>query len=215
MNEELETRLSSLKEEAGVINDFVRKVQVDLKHTGTVNVERVSSGLRVLVSKDNGRVLLKVSDGKDVSSLFPTIVSQLSKISDKDFVVDAQIVFYDSKGKVVSNDEVVAFLSSGCKGKEILERDVTCFFSDLLFFNGESVVGLPWCDRMRMVKGFGFGEQIRLNPMMLAKSEVELGKVVDLFGGVPGTVGVLLKRYVSKYEPGVGGKGCFYLSLKV
>ena len=214
MNEELEVRLKSLKEEAGVINDYVRKIQCDLKHSGTFNVERVSSGLHVLAIKVNGNVVLQVSDGKDVSSLFPTIVSQLSRLTDKDFVVDTQIVFYDSRGKVVPNKAVIDFLGSGCKNGEIFERDVNCFFSDLLSFDGEDVAKLPWCDRTRIIRGFGFNDCIRLNPMMIAKSEDELGKVIDLFGKVPGTIGLLFKRYVSKYNPGAESEGCFYLSLK-
>ncbi len=57
--------------------------------------ERKLDGQRCLASRESGRVRLRSRTGRDVSAAFPELVDALGSCTDRDFLVDGEVVAFD------------------------------------------------------------------------------------------------------------------------
>jgi bifunctional non-homologous end joining protein LigD len=98
-------------------------------------------GYRVVAVKREGKIRLFTRNGMDWTERFPSMSNLLSEVSDKDFVLDGEVVVYDEKGRS-SFGALQEALAAGKEGS----MHYVAF--DLLNFDGRSLRKLPLTQRL-------------------------------------------------------------------
>ncbi len=153
-------------------------------------------GLRIQAAVDDGRLRLRSSTGRDVTSVFPEMHS-LGRALGTSAVLDGELVVFDGDRPVFQR--ILHRLNVDTPGDALIaDHPVVYIVFDLLHLDGMSLLRLPFSTRRRLLgELLADGPQWRVPPYVEDGAEqlIELARRRDLEG-------VVVKRLDSTYEPG-------------
>jgi bifunctional non-homologous end joining protein LigD len=157
-------------------------------------------GVRALVFRQGGAVILRSRNGLDVTDQYPTLAREVAESVGTDAVLDGEIVALDAKGRP-SFQLIQKRLNLGTSAdRQRADRDVpVCFFAfDLLFHGERDVRALPLEDRRALLATLiEPTDAIRLVPDLGDDGGIAYRIAVE-----HGFEGLVAKRLGSRYESG-------------
>jgi bifunctional non-homologous end joining protein LigD len=157
---------------------------------GWVNEEKYD-GIRALAYRRGKRVQLFSRNLKELTPEFPEIAKALAELPSGDFVLDGEIVAFDSK-----NISRFQLLQRRALGETV--NPVFAIF-DCLELNGKTILDSPLYERHGAVEQLLAGERGNL---MLARRLSENGREAFKVAREKGWEGIIAKDDSSGYEPG-------------
>ena len=157
-------------------------------------------GMRAIAFCDRGALRLQSSNGRDATVSFPELQAVATSLAAHQVVLDGEIVTLDPSGRP-SFGLLQGRMHVGSPS-EAAERartqPVAYVVFDLLWFDGLSLMPLPYLDRKRLL-----GEVVEPGPCWTVPDPV-LGDGADLLAAVDqqGLEGLIAKRRDSVYEAG-------------
>ena len=169
-------------------------------------IENKYDGFRVVISKKNKEIKLFTRKLEEVTSQFPDIIEVVKKnISGESFILDSEAVGYDPKTKKVKPFESV---SQRIKRKHHIERlvkelpvDVHIF--DVMYYNGKSVMHLPFSERRKIIEKIIHPEKLKINIAEQIITDNEK-RAEEFYKQAlkKGEEGIMVKSLSSPYKPG-------------
>lgn len=170
-------------------------------------VEHKYDGFRVVINKDEkGKINLFTRRLDNVTNQFPDIVEIVKKfVKAKSFVLDSEAVGYDLKTGKIKPFEAV---SQRIKRKHNVEKlvkelPVELNVFDIMFYNGESTIDLPFSERRKLLEKIieSKKKKIRLSKQFVSSDEK---KVLEFYEDAlkVGEEGIMLKKLDAPYRPG-------------
>ena len=137
-------------------------------------IERNYSGTRLLVCKKDGKVRISSFYSlKDVTDNFKNLISNISKLSNSDFVLDCRVLS-DNKNKKL-------------------------FVSDILYKDKDLSLS-PWYDRYKILKRLNFQGAVKEVAGIVVNNKDEARKALKLFCWMSNADGAIIKKYDSAYS---------------
>ena len=167
---ELSERIKPTKELIKVFSN----IQEAVEHIGDNKfaVEKKFDGSRVLIYKNGEEVKFYSEDDENISKEFESFKEESKNLSDENFIVDGKIVVKGNKSKI--------------------------YLFDILRL-GEDIRSLPWNERKSKLHSLNFTDSISEVPSIIVSNKLEGEKAIKFLEGLPGSLGVMIKAYNSKY----------------
>jgi bifunctional non-homologous end joining protein LigD len=152
-------------------------------------------GIRAIAIKDAGRVQLYSRLPRELTAVYPHLVSALRGLPAKRFVLDGEIVSLDEQG----HSSFQALQNRLRDPVESASRAILYYAFDLLHLNGRDLKNHPLLERKKALARLldRAGDPIRLSPALEASAGRVWSEVLRL-----GLEGVIAKQRDSAYEPG-------------
>jgi bifunctional non-homologous end joining protein LigD len=164
--------------------------------------EEKYDGIRAVAYRDGDRVRLLSRTGQDLTAGFPAIVDALRKLPDSDFVLDGELVVFDTSG-------VSRFQLLQRRGIDLRTRTLYALF-DCLRSERRDLLRLPLEERrMRLLELI----PRRAGPLMPSRRLPRDGERALATAREKGWEGVIAKIASSPYEPGLRSRT--WLKVKV
>ena len=135
-------------------------------------VEKKFDGSRVLIYKNGDIIQFYSEDNKDISENFEDFKEEADKLSEENFVVDGEMVMKGDKFKI--------------------------YLFDILRL-GDDIRDLSWSERKSKLHSLNFTDNISEVPSIIITNPEEGKKAIRFVESLPGSVGVMMKAYSSKY----------------
>ena len=160
-----------------------------------VEVNMKYDGIRSQIHSDGNRVLILTDDGGDITSRFPSIVSEM-KLHNMPMVLDVEITG-SVNGIHIGRSDVAGYSNSKSSPDD---SSYTAYAHDLLYKDSD-IHNLSRVERMKMLSIHGsIGNKIKVIPFRIANNKDELKAHVSYFSSVPGSEGAMIKSLDSAYE---------------
>jgi phosphoribosyl 1,2-cyclic phosphate phosphodiesterase len=156
-------------------------------------LEKKYNGFRGMISKFDNSVKIYSDQGKDISEHFKTAVSEAKKISNKDFILDCEIVYKDG-----GRSEIAKYITG--KG-EIPDKEISFHCFDIPHFD-KDISELPWFERKQILHSLNFTPHIKEVSSIVAETSEKARKAITLLRNLKGSEGAMIKRYEGRYSPG-------------
>ncbi|RLI90374.1 MAG: hypothetical protein DRO95_06325, partial [Candidatus Altiarchaeales archaeon] len=116
-----------------------------------VLAEEKFNGYRGVIHKKGSRVVIYSDQKRDITFPFPSIVEQAKRISDRDFILDGEIVPYDEKGKPLGRNYAARYIGAVKSRRDISDKNVKFHAFDLLYFDDKCLMGLRQYERKKIL----------------------------------------------------------------
>ena len=136
-------------------------------------IEQQMSGYRCIVHKLNNVVKLYSDITDDITDKFPTLVSDLEKCSNQDFILDSTIVINNM-------------------------NDIKLYIFDIMNYN-KDISMLSWGERHKYLNKLRYNDTLKLIPSHLVRNQEELTKYVTFVSNLEGSIGANIKALNSTY----------------
>ena len=161
--------------------------------------EKKYNGFRATIHKKGLEVKIFSDQAKDITFPFPTAVKQALAASDKDFIVDCELVPYKGK-QPLGRDVAAKYIGSVKSHKDIDDSGVIFHVFDCLYYDGQDLTDRPWQERQKYLKKLKFGNNFkRVEPVIVSEPD-EAYKAIRFFSNLVGSEGCMLKRIDGKYR---------------
>lgn len=137
-------------------------------------IEKKFKGVRVMLHKAGNNIKLYSHQKQDLSLDYPTIISEAKNLSNNNYIVDG----------IITNDQKLRL-----------------YLFDILRLGKEDLVNRAWYERNSKLHSLRFGNLIREVNCIITDSPSHSIKAIDLLCDMPDSIGVVIKRYDSKYLP--------------
>jgi bifunctional non-homologous end joining protein LigD len=164
--------------------------------------EEKYDGIRAVAYRDGDRVRLLSRTGQDLTAGFPSIVDALRALTDRDFVLDGELVVFDKDG--VSRFQL---LQRRGKGRRLR---VAYVVFDCLRSQGRDLLRRPLEERRERLLVL---IPKRVGPLMPSRRLPRNGERALATAREKGWEGIIAKLAASPYEPGVRSRA--WLKIKV
>ncbi|HZQ59187.1 MAG TPA: hypothetical protein VFA84_14200 [Acidimicrobiales bacterium] len=157
-------------------------------------VEPKWDGVRVIATIDGGTLALANRNGGDVTAAYP----ELQPPPAGRMVLDGEVVAIDGTGRASFGHLQRRMHVRRPAASLVEEVPVTFMAFDLLWSDGELLIGLPLAERRRRLEGLAFGR-----PSWVVSPVLDLApESLEQTGRDLGLEGFVLKRPDSTYQPG-------------
>lgn len=163
-------------------------------------------GFRLLLNKKGKEIFLFTRKLENVTKQFPDVVEAVKKnISGESFILDAEVVGYDSKIKKYKPFEAV---SQRIKRKYDIDRlvkeipvEVNVF--DVVYYNGKSLINEKFLERRKLVEKIVRKDEWKIKPstQIITDSEEQAEKFYQKALKV-GEEGIMIKNVDAPYKQG-------------
>jgi bifunctional non-homologous end joining protein LigD len=158
-------------------------------------------GVRAITYVDAGRVRAQSRGDKDLTAVFPELRDLAASLDSHRAVVDGELVAFDDAGRPSFGrlQRRLNLTSAAAIDRRADEVAVTYLAFDLLYLDGESLLGWPYDDRRQRLDALSLaGEAVATPPVF---RDVAGGDVLAA-AEAGGLEGVVAKRRDSRYRPG-------------
>jgi DNA ligase-1 len=207
----LKVMLASPEETAEAVWERLHPSAAQTEVPATVWLEDKFDGIRAQLHRTAERVEIFTRDLKPISLQFPEIVAAAQKLRD-DVILDGEIIayaedkklsFFDLQKRLGRRDQADLFLPSDISVRYVI--------FDLLWRNGESLLGLPMKDRRWQMETLALPPDMALIRVQNAASAGEI-EAAFLAARRRNNEGLIAKDPDSAYSPGRRGRA--WLKLK-
>jgi bifunctional non-homologous end joining protein LigD len=166
-------------------------------------------GVRALAHVRSGRLRLRARSGNDVTGTYPELGALPGVLHGHDAVLDGEVVALDARGRP---DFGLLQGRMHRTGPEVARMaaaaPVSYLVFDLLAWDGQSLLGLPYAERRERLDALGLGSDRWLTTPWFRGN----GPVVQAASRENGLEGVVAKRLDAPYRP--GGRGPDWRKVK-
>ncbi|MEK6899269.1 MAG: ATP-dependent DNA ligase [Nanoarchaeota archaeon] len=169
-------------------------------------IEHKYDGFRVLISFDGKEIKLFTRRLEDVTKQFPDVVEHVkSYVKGKSFILDSEVVGYNKEKKKYLPFEGI---SQRIKRKYhidklVRELPVEVVVFDVLYYNGENSVELPFKDRRKLLESIVKEERWKFKlATQIVTDDVKKAEEFYKNALKIGEEGVIFKNLESTYKPG-------------
>ena len=170
-------------------------------------------GVRALAHVRDGRLTLRARSGNDVTATYPEIGRLPAALAGHDAVLDGEVVAFDAagrpdfgtlQGRIHRTGPEVARLAAAAP--------VSYLVFDLLAWDGESLLALPYTERRARLDALGLSAERWVATPWFRGDVPGVGAGVQAASLENGLEGVVAKRLDSPYRP--GGRGPDWRKVK-
>ncbi len=170
-------------------------------------LEHKYDGFRVVINKsEKGEIKLFTRRLEDVTKQFPDVVSAVKKyIKGKSFILDSEVVGYDSKtGKYTDFQHISQRIKRKYDIEKLIEKlpvEINVF--DVVYYDGESVIDLPFKERRKIVEKIVEVKERVARPSKM-KITGDLEEAEKFYEGALdiGEEGIMMKNLDAPYQQG-------------
>ena len=181
----LKFQLHQIKKLLGFITNDKKKLY---------RVEKKFNGFHAVIHKKGDEVKIFSEQKKDISAHFKTLKEEIKKLSDKDFIIDGEIVPYDN-GKALGRNELMKFLGK----EEVDDSNVKLHVWDITYYDGKDLTSLPLKDRLIYLKKLNFTDRITDTPGFVVSTKEEMRNAIEKCASMPGSEGAIIKDMNAPY----------------
>ena len=178
-------------------NDPEKLAEAWAKDRYPIAVEEKFDGFRLQIHKAGDTVKIFTEDKRrDISANLPMIVEELKKLSEKELILDSEVVWW-KEGKPIPRHRMMAIIAGK---KPLTGEDIRANVFDCLY-DEEALTGQPWTTRQEHLKKVlsKDTEHIKRVIPWIAKNEKELLSAIDKASKHIGSEGSMNKRTDSTY----------------
>jgi len=164
-------------------------------------------GFRIMINKEkNGKVKIFTRRLEEVTKQFPEIAEYVEEhVSGDSFILDAEAVGFDSKTKKYTDFQAISQRIRRkydiAKLRDELPIELAVF--DIIFYNGDSLIGKPFIERRKLIEQIVREEEwkIVLAKQIITSDEVEVEKFYEA-ALADNQEGLMGKSLDAPYKPG-------------
>jgi DNA ligase 1 len=161
-------------------------------------------GIRVQLHKFGDEVKMFSRKLEDVAASFPEIVSAVSLL-EADFILDGEVLAY-RRGRPVHFQELQKRLRRKAVTDRLMaEIPVVYVPYDIMYFDGQSLIGRPLTERKRLLSQIRFGEPIIDLGYRIVSTAQQIACAFKESRDA-GHEGLVIKELESQYHPGKRGR---------
>jgi len=169
-------------------------------------IEFKYDGFRLQVHKAKGKVVLFTRRLENVTAQFPDVAARVVKfVQGDDFIIDAEVVGIDAKsGKFLPFQDISQRIKRKYDIEDMARKfPVVVFVFDALFYNGRSLLKVPFIERRKVLE-----EYVRISPDELELAEELItddeAKAQEFYKRslAAGNEGAMMKNLQGMYKPG-------------
>jgi DNA ligase-1 len=161
-------------------------------------------GIRVQLHKFGDKVKMFSRKLEDVAASFPEIVSAVSLL-EADFILDGEVLAY-RRGRPLHFQELQTRLRRKAVTDRLMaEIPVVYVPYDIMYFDGQSLIGRPLTERKRLLSQIGFGEPIIDLGYRIVSAAQQIACTFKESRDA-GHEGLVIKELESQYHPGKRGR---------
>ena len=161
-------------------------------------------GIRVQLHKFGDKVKMFSRKLEDVAASFPEIVSAVSLL-EADFILDGEVLAY-RRGRPLHFQELQKRLRRKAVTDRLMaEIPVVYVPYDIMYFDGQSLIGRPLTERKRLLSQIGFGEPIIDLGYRIVSTAQQIACTFKESRDA-GHEGLVIKELESQYHPGKRGR---------
>jgi hypothetical protein len=166
-----------------------------------IAVEQKLNGFRALAQKKGDQVRIEFEDNRrDVSAKLPPVVKAVRKL-DKDVVLDCSLGIVED-GKPWPRIRLMTLTA----GKPVIPEGAQLLLTAFdILYDGEDVTDLPLSERRKRLEAVVRrinDKHVDVSQQIVVRSKPELEKAAKKLAGMPGSEGVVVKEWESKYPKG-------------
>jgi len=160
-------------------------------------------GIRAVMHVDGGRIGVSSRNGNDLSTSFPELRALGEQLGSHQAVFDGEIVAFDEQGRPrFQNLQPRIHATNAIKAKRLSQEHPAVYvIFDLLYFDGELLITLPYAERRRRLEALGL-EKNSVGSWTLSPRFDGPGADVLQASRDQGLEGILAKKRDSPYVPG-------------
>jgi len=165
-------------------------------------------GIRLCGHRDKNKVWVFTEDRKrDRAPYLPDIVKEIKGLPCESVILDWETVIWES-GAPIPRHEMIKIVISKTPLRDI---DIRCNVFDIVYYNGKSLINLPWKERqiyLKKVLPKDLKHLKRVEPCIVTNRR-EFDKCVERLSKAAGSEGVMCKSVEGKYNlSGRTGEWC-------
>jgi hypothetical protein len=153
-------------------------------------VEKNFDGIRGILTK----IGIFNEQGADISKFFPTIQAEMLKLSNKDLILDAELMIKDG-----GTDEILDYINGRT---QLDDAEVTANVVDIMHYN-ENIIEKPWYERKQLLHSLNFTPHIKEVSSLIVDDLSKAKKAITMMRNLKGSEGAVIKRYENSYSPGI------------
>jgi hypothetical protein len=154
-------------------------------------LEKKWNGFRALIFKKGHEVKIFSENKRDITKYLPTMKAEATQMSDKDFILDSELVIGNG-----GRSEVAKFFQ-GTPGDD--DGKVIYHIFDILQY-GDDITDKPWFERKQTLHSLKFTTHGKEVNSIIVDTAAEAKKAITLLRNLPGSEGAMIKRYDGKYK---------------
>ena len=163
-------------------------------------VEKKFNGFHVSVHRKDKDIRIYSEQKKDISIAFPTLRNHILNLSDKNFIVDGEIVPYDERGNALGRNKLMKYMGAVKQNKEIDDSNVKLHIWDIVYYDNQCLVSLPLEIRRKYLEKLNFDKRITDTPGYVVKTRDEMENAILKCAKMPGSEGAVIKNMSAPYE---------------
>jgi bifunctional non-homologous end joining protein LigD len=163
-------------------------------------VEVKWDGVRAIAYCKPGRVRLQTRNLNDVTAQYPEVRRLSRQLGSRDAVLDGELVVFDESGKPSFErlQQRIHNTDANVVRRRMKTHPVVYVVFDLLYLDGEDLMGEPYTRRRELLSGLGLDGESWQTP----RHSVGHAKELLAASREQGLEGMMLKRLDSTYAPG-------------
>jgi hypothetical protein len=165
-------------------------VKYMFEHGSKYALEKKYNGFRCLIIKSGYNVKIFSEHKRDVSRHFKHILQAASELTNKDFVLDCEMV-HGAGGR----SEIIKFIIGK---QELDDSGFEAHAFDLVFLDG-CLASKPWFERKSLLHSLHFGKFIREVHSIIVDSAEQAKKGINFLKDMNGSEGAIIKKYDGLY----------------
>ena len=173
----------------------------DLSKPVIYSVEMKYNGFHTTIHKKGNEVKIFSEQKKELTVAFPTIVKEVLSLSDKDFVIDGEIIPFDYKGNVLGRNELMKYTGAVESGKQPDDSNIKVFVWDITYFD-KPIDNLILVKRLEVLKNLKFNETIKDGERKIVSNPNGLKEAIEWASKLKGSEGAVIKNMYASYEFG-------------
>ena len=172
---------------------------INLQEQKTYSVEKKMNGFHVQVHKKENQIKIFSEQKKDLTIAFPSLVENIKKLSDSDFVLDGELVPYDN-GKTLGRNALMKFTGAVKSGKHPDDSHIKLHVWDILYLD-KQITDLKLSERINFLKKIKFNNRI-LEIERKTCNKDKLKESIEWASKLPGSEGAVVKDLKALYSFG-------------
>lgn len=192
---------TEIKEKEGNLSAIKKNIieyqQVQDQESKLYAIEEKFNGFRATIHKKGGMVKIYSDQAKDITFPFPTIEEQAKNLSEKDFIIDCELVPFENN-KPVGRDIAARYIGAVKSKKQISDKNVIFYAFDCLYF-GKDITDLPWFERKKALHSLQYSDNIKEVGSVIVDNKEDAIKAMTTLSKIKGSEGVIIKKYYGKY----------------
>lgn len=164
-----------------------------------IAAEEKMDGIRMCEHRDGKRVWIFTEDKKrDRAPYLPDVVAEMKRLPVRSVILDSEVVIWEG-GAPIPRHEMIRLVVSK---KPLTGEDIRVNCFDCLYYNGKSLVDLPWKERqiyLKKVLPRDLKHLKRVEPCII-KNRRDFDRCIAKASKAAGSEGAMLKSIEGKYN---------------